>query len=169
MSMFPKILGLFALLTTLLVLNLALSRDRGELVTRTYVYDRDVGLGVSASVFVEHAEGVDLQSAVLTVRTRPLRATVNVAPAYGDARHWHNIIFALSDDTQTPRGLALVVDGLDITREVGGPFAPAGGMLTLVLEVAPRLQAAGYHHIELTTTSGQGHVEIQIEISERKK
>lgn len=82
--------------------------------------------------------------------------------------HTHDVIWGVYNDIQYPAGIEILVDGVNRTSELGGPWAPGGGPLDIELQLAnyllPPLQRL--HTIELRCSSGQGSVECNIELYE---
>jgi hypothetical protein len=73
--------------------------------------------------------------------------------------------FGIDDDTQTPGGVAIYVDG----NLVESGLAPSGGNLDHEVDITDRFSETGFqggHTITITCTSGQGFVIGEIEMRE---
>lgn len=78
--------------------------------------------------------------------------------------------FAPIEDTQTPTGIRLYVDGVDRTTALGGPWAPSDGEVTIEdLDITAYILASTLqqeHTVQLQCTLGQGAVTVTIEVYE---
>lgn len=82
--------------------------------------------------------------------------------------------YGIADDTVTPQNVRVRVNGINRTIELGGPFAPSGGNLDILLDVG---LMTGYlenasgglyqeHTIQFRCDSGRGDCEVTIEVYE---
>ena len=69
-------------------------------------------------------------------------------------------------NTRTPSGLQMLINGVDVTGELGGPWAPHGGNTSFVVDVTRYLQSnlRRRHEIVLRCDDGQGEVEATVEM-----
>jgi hypothetical protein len=78
--------------------------------------------------------------------------------------------YGLQQDTQTPAGLRLFVNEVDRTAALGGPWLPSGGAGEFTVDVTAWIEGVvplqQEHQVEVRCTSGQGEVEISIEVYE---
>lgn len=90
--------------------------------------------------------------------------------------HTHGIAYGISDDTQTPTGITVWVNGVDRTAALTGlaVLAAGGGNLDVVLDAGVLSNlisgAAGglrqVHVLEVRCAGGQGRAEVTVEIFE---
>ncbi|MDZ4769061.1 MAG: hypothetical protein SGJ24_08040 [Chloroflexota bacterium] len=78
--------------------------------------------------------------------------------------------YGLQQDTQTPAGLRITINGTDRTTALGGPWLTGGGAGAFEIDVTDFLAAESLlqqeHLIRIECESGQGEVEIAIEVYE---
>ncbi|MDX2163034.1 MAG: hypothetical protein SF162_17085 [bacterium] len=84
--------------------------------------------------------------------------------------HTHPLTYGLAQDTVTPSGVRLAVNGTDVTDALGGAWAVGGGAATFEVDITTAILAGGDlqrdHAITLTCGGGRGSVEIAVEIYE---
>lgn len=85
--------------------------------------------------------------------------------------HTHSLTYGIYDDTQYPQTVRLFINGTNRTGALGGPWATSGGALNVELDITEYLaEAAGglrqEHELEITCGSGQGTVEVLVELFE---
>jgi hypothetical protein len=109
--------------------------------------DVKLNTGNTNDVWTESSSGDHTHSVTLPPHTHP--------PQYG-----------ISDDTQYPQGVAVTVDGVDVTGAVGGPLAPSGGATDTVIEISSHFSGAlqQLHMLRLAAASGRGEVEATVEV-----
>lgn len=81
--------------------------------------------------------------------------------------HTHPLNYAINDDTSYPVGVTIKINGTDRTTALGGSWG-AGGSITEVLDITQYITGAATlyqtHEIEFGCASGQGRIEVSIEI-----
>jgi hypothetical protein len=88
--------------------------------------------------------------------------------------HTHPLEYGISDDTETPTGLSVRVNGTNRTSELGGPFMPSGGNGDFVLDIGKMTayleDASGglyqEHQLDFRCTGGRGLIQVQVEVYE---
>lgn len=97
---------------------------------------------------------------------------VRTYTASGD--HTHAALYGIFDDTDTPTGLQIWVNGIDRTAALGGPFAVSPGAITIDLNaglITGYLNTASgglrqEHTVEVRCTGGKGRIEAIVELYE---
>jgi hypothetical protein len=92
----------------------------------------------------------------------------------GSGDHTHDIEYGIEDDTATPQGVQVWVNGINRTSALGGPFAPSGGNINVILDEGLITQwlheATGgiqrEHTVEFRCSGGQGRIECTVEVYE---
>lgn len=80
------------------------------------------------------------------------------------------IDYGLEADTETPDTISIFIDGTDYTSALGGPWAGGGGATTINLDITAQILAnpplQSEHLVRLECGSGQGEVEVTVEVYE---
>jgi hypothetical protein len=106
----------------------------------------------------------------------PGSGSTQIAAINENPVHDHDPLFAIADDTVSPKNVTVFVNGVDKTTELFGttPLAPTGANLNLVADAGALtnliINAAGglrqVHSIEIKCGAQQGRVEATVEIFE---
>jgi len=91
---------------------------------------------------------------------------INIPP------HTHEVDYGLFTDTHYPQNIYLAINGVDVTSELGGPWAPSDAAVEVEVEISSYLRdAAGglrqTHTLTFTVTGGsdnQGTMEVQVDM-----
>lgn len=131
-----------------------------------YHFDADSDVGATARFFDMQASGGHTHDVDIPAHTHDVDI-----PA-----HTHELNFGISDDTETPVGVTVWVNGTDQTLALFGeaPLAATGGNLNEVADMGILTglieDAVGglrqVHEIEIRCTGGQGRAEVTIEVFE---
>lgn len=82
--------------------------------------------------------------------------------------HTHSLDYGINDDTDYPDTVGISINGVDKTDELGGPWGVGGSAIDIKLDIAEYIESAGTfqqrHQIEFTCDSGQGEIEVEIEM-----
>jgi len=98
--------------------------------------------------------------------------TGNIRPLTGleDNEDYISLEYGLQQDTQTPAGLRVFVNGTDRTTALGGPWMVSGGAGEFEVDITAWINAAAVlqqaHLVRIECTSGQGEVEVRVEVYE---
>jgi hypothetical protein len=98
-------------------------------------------------------------------------ATASFAGRTGveSAEDFITVDYGLHEDTATPEGVRVYVNGVDYTTALGGSWFPSGGENTVELDITSAIldfTLQQEHIVQIQCTGGQGTVEAQIEIYE---
>jgi len=115
-------------------------------------------LGATADLYTEGASGTHTHDIVIP-------------------DHTHDMTYGIFDNTGvTPVGVTVSVNGTDLTNDLFGQatLAPSGGFINRVADVTELTDAIQnasgglqqVHDIEVACTSGQGRVQVTIEVYE---
>jgi hypothetical protein len=78
--------------------------------------------------------------------------------------------YGLQQDTQTPAGLRVFVNNIDRTTALGGPWLVSGGAGMFEVDVTQWIESVvplqQEHIVRIECTSGQGEVEVTVEVYE---
>lgn len=79
------------------------------------------------------------------------------------------VLYGIQDDTQTPQGVRVAINGVDATTALGGPWASAGGEIEEWLDITSYLTSASgglrqQHRLTVSCDGGQGEVEATVEL-----
>lgn len=116
---------------------------------------------VHSFFLIDHQHSVTIGSHTHTVTVPSHDHTVNIAA------HAHAIEYGIEDDTERPNTVSLWIDGIDRTAALGGPWGVGGVAVNTVLDITSFLINAGLrqrHELELRCASGQGEVELTVEL-----
>lgn len=100
--------------------------------------------------------------------------TDDVYTRESSGEHSHDLDYGISDDSQKPKSISIYINGINRTLALGGPFAPSGQAIDIVLDEGLVtdyiLDAPGgvrqVHDLEIRCGSQQGRIEVTVEIFE---
>jgi len=82
--------------------------------------------------------------------------------------HTHDLDYGINDDTDYPDTVRISINGVDRTSALGGPWGVGGTAIDIELDIAQYIESAGTfqqrHEVEITCDSGQGEIEVEIQL-----
>jgi len=77
--------------------------------------------------------------------------------------------YGIVDDDETPSGVRMAINGVDVTAQLGGPWAETGGAIETWVDITRYLTNASgglrqQHRVTISCEGGQGEVEATIEL-----
>lgn len=126
--------------------------------------------GVIASFDVRVKEEITkLNRALLRFRTRPLVSAVTGMTVEDgtSGTHDHDLVYGIFEDPNYPRTISVIIDDLDITSEIGGPFASTNAAIDVEVDITDYLLEShlgwkAVHTIDFQALAGRGEIEIEV-------